>query len=164
MNSNLLAKVHTDYRKLPEISTGDTVSVKTIIREKDKKRFQTFKGVVIALKGSGMSKTFTVRKISFGIGVEKIFPLYSPNIETLEILKKGKVRRSKIYYLRNRIGKSATKVKGEAVSQEELDKINLVETEVVEVPAKADTTETNTEVTQETADAKAEKKDKESTN
>lgn len=99
--------------KIPEFRVGDTVKVFYQIREEGKKRIQPFDGIVIGRKGAGGSKTFTVRKIaSQGIGVERIFPLYSPNIQEIEVLKRGKVRRAKLYYLRERIGKKATKVKG----------------------------------------------------
>ncbi len=93
-------------------SPGDRVRVHYLIREEDKERIQPFEGVVIAIKGKGASKTFTVRKIaSANIGVERIFPLQSPNIEKIEIVKEGKARRSKLYYLRGRTGKQAMKVK-----------------------------------------------------
>jgi large subunit ribosomal protein L19 len=98
-------------KELPEFNVGDTISVSTIVREGDKKRVQIFKGLVIAIKGSGIRKTFTVRKISNGIGVEKILPFYSPNISKMKVLKKGSVRKSKLYYMRDRIGKKALKVK-----------------------------------------------------
>lgn len=112
----------------PELSVGDTVVVDTVIRDGDKKRIQKFKGIIIAIKGKGTSKTFTVRKISYGIGVEKVFPLYSPNVEAIEVVKHAKVRRSKLYYLRERVGKAATTLKaGKALTEAS----NLVE-EVVE--------------------------------
>lgn len=100
--------------KIPEFRVGDTVKVFYRIREEGKERIQPFDGIVIARKGVGVSKTFTVRKIaSQSIGVERIFPLHSPNIQKIEILKKGKVRRAKLYYLRERVGKKATRVRGE---------------------------------------------------
>ncbi len=113
MDTQLLAKVEKDLKAkdIPKFNVGDTVSVHTIVREKDKQRVQVFKGIVLAIKKSGTSKTFTVRKISYGIGVEKTFPMYSPNIEKIVFNKKGKVRRSKLYYMRSRIGKRATKIK-----------------------------------------------------
>ncbi|MBN1697798.1 MAG: 50S ribosomal protein L19 [Spirochaetales bacterium] len=88
-------------------SIGDTVKVHFKIIEGKTERIQMFEGVCIAKKGSGVSKTFTVRKISYGVGVERIFPLNSPKIEKIEIIRRGKVRRAKLYYLRNRIGKAA---------------------------------------------------------
>jgi len=95
-------------QNIPEFKAGDTVSVGVKVIEGEKSRIQIFKGTVIAISaGSGMSKTFTVRKISNGIGVERIFPLHSPNLDTIEVIKKGKVRRAKLYYLRSRQGKAA---------------------------------------------------------
>ncbi len=92
---------------LPEIHPGDTVRVYFKVREGGKERVQPFEGIVIAIKGDGAKKTFTVRKVSFGIGVERIFPYHSPLIEKIEIKQRGKVRRAKLYYLRNRVGKAA---------------------------------------------------------
>lgn len=92
--------------------TGDTVSVHYKITEGNKTRIQPYQGIVIAKKGKDNSKTFTVRRIGAdNVGVERIFPMYSPNIEKVEVLKRGKVRRSKLYYLRHKIGKAAMKVK-----------------------------------------------------
>lgn len=99
--------------KALDFKPGDTVKVSWRIREEGKERTQSFEGVVIAIKGAGVSKTFTVRKIaSQGIGVERIFPLYSPNLQKVAVTKKGKVRRAKLYYLRKKVGKKATKVRG----------------------------------------------------
>ena len=92
---------------IPEFKAGDTVRVHLRVREGDKERIQVFEGVVIKRKNNGLSSTFTVRKISFGIGVERIFPLHSPFIEKIEVIKIGRVRRAKIYYLRKLKGKKA---------------------------------------------------------
>ena len=93
---------------IPDFSTGDTISVGVKVTEGEKSRIQIFKGIVIAISaGSGMGKTFTVRKVSNGVGVERIFPIYSPNVDSIKILKKGKIRRAKLYYLRSRKGKAA---------------------------------------------------------
>ena len=93
---------------LPKFQSGDTVSVGEKVIEGTRSRVQTFEGVVIAISaGGGINKTFTVRKISNGVGVERIFPIHSPNIETIKVLKRGKVRRAKLYYLRNLKGKAA---------------------------------------------------------
>lgn len=97
--------------KLPEFNIGDTVDVHFSVKEGDKRRIQVFGGIVIGLKGQGIRKNFTVRRISYGEGVERVFPLNSPLIEKVVINKKGKVRRAKLYYLRDRIGKKASKVK-----------------------------------------------------
>jgi len=92
---------------LPRFRSGDTVRVHVKIKEGEKYRIQVFEGVVIAHKNNGVSSTFTVRKVSFGYGIERIFPLHSPMVEKLEIVKSGKVRRSRLYYLRGRRGKAA---------------------------------------------------------
>ncbi len=92
---------------LPEFGPGDTVAVHTRVKEGDKERIQVFEGVVIKRKGGGINETFTVRKISNGVGVERIFPLHSPNIDKIVRLKSGRVRRAKLYYLRERRGKAA---------------------------------------------------------
>ena len=91
----------------PDFTHGDTVKVWVKIREGDKERLQAYEGVVIARSGHGIDESFTVRKISYGEGVERVFPVLSPNIDRVEVLKRGKVRRAKLYYLRDRRGKSA---------------------------------------------------------
>ena len=93
--------------ELPKFAIGDTVRVHVNIREGDRERVQMFEGTVIAKKGSGISETFTVRRVSYGVGVERVFPLHSPNVKGVDIVRKGRVRRSKLYYLRDRVGKSA---------------------------------------------------------
>ena len=102
--------VHEQVSKKNEFPTfraGDTVNVNYIIAEGDKSRVQAFRGDVIQIKGEGSTKTFTVRKISNGVGVERIFPMQSPSIDSIEIIKRGKVRRSRLFYLRDRVGKKA---------------------------------------------------------
>ena len=94
-------------RPTPEFSHGDTVKVWVRIQEGNKERLQAYEGVVIARNGGGLQESFTVRKISYGEGVERVFPVHSPNIDHIEVLKRGKVRRAKLYYLRDRRGKSA---------------------------------------------------------
>lgn len=108
MNS-LMNIIEKDFivENRPEFHVGDTVDLKIRIKEGNKTRLQSFEGTVIAMKGSGVSKTFTVRKISSGVGVERVFPVNCPNIEEIIIKSKGKVRRAKLYYLRNKIGKAA---------------------------------------------------------
>ncbi|MBR2715844.1 MAG: 50S ribosomal protein L19 [Ruminococcus sp.] len=96
----------------PEFSVGDTVKVSVNIREGERERIQMFEGTVIAKKGSGVAETFTVRRVSYGVGVERVFPLHSPNVVDVKVVRYGKVRRSKLYYLRDRVGKAA-KVKEE---------------------------------------------------
>lgn len=92
-------------------NVGDTVKVHTRVREGDKERVQIFEGIVIGRKGSGMRSMFTVRRISFGEGVERVFPLHSPRVEKVQVVRQGKVRRAKLYYLRGREGKAAMTVK-----------------------------------------------------
>lgn len=93
--------------EVPAIEVGDTVKVSVKIREGDKERIQAFEGTVIACKGSGVSATFTVRRVSYGVGVERVFPVHSPNVAKVEVTRHGRVRRSKLYYLRDRVGKAA---------------------------------------------------------
>ncbi len=93
--------------ELPEFSVGDTVKVDVQIKEGNRERIQVFEGTVIARKGSGIAETFTVRKISYGCGVERIFPVHSPSVKGVKVVRRGKVRRAKLYYLRDRVGKAA---------------------------------------------------------
>lgn len=107
--SNLINQIENEGMKesIPEFAIGDTVKVSVKIKEGDKERLQAFEGVVIARKNGGIRETFTVRKISYGVGVEKTFPLHSPKIATIEVVRKGKPRRAKLYYVRNLTGKAA---------------------------------------------------------
>ncbi len=91
----------------PVVEVGDTVRVQVKIKEGDKERLQAFEGTVIAKKHGGVSETFTVRRVSYGVGVERVFPVHSPNVDSVTIVRKGRVRRSKLYYLRDRVGKAA---------------------------------------------------------
>jgi large subunit ribosomal protein L19 len=94
-------------KKIPEFRAGDTVIVNVKVKEGERSRVQAYEGVCIARSGGGFQESFTVRKISYGEGVERVFPLYSPNIDSIKVVRKGKVRRAKLYYLRDRRGKSA---------------------------------------------------------
>ena len=105
---------HNLKTNIPTFKAGDTVRVKVKVVEGDTERLQAFDGVVIARRGSGISETFTVRKISFGVGVERIFPIHSPRVDSIEVLKVGKVRRAKLNYL--------TKLSGKAARLQELKK------------------------------------------
>ena len=96
--------------EIPSVNVGDTVRVHNKIKEGSRERIQLFEGTVIAKHGGGISETFTVRRISYGVGVEKTFPIHSPNVEKVDIIRVGKIRRAKLYYLRGRVGK-ASKVK-----------------------------------------------------
>ena len=93
--------------EVPEINIGSTVRVHVKIREGNRERIQAFEGTVIAKKGSGVSSTFTVRRVAYGVGVERVFPVHSPNVAKVDVIRNGKVRRSKLYYLRDRVGKAA---------------------------------------------------------
>jgi large subunit ribosomal protein L19 len=106
---NVLDQIEREQMRLdiPEFRTGDTVKVHIKIREGEKDRIQVFQGVVIAKRKGGLRSSFTVRKISYGVGVEKVFPLHSPVIDRIEIVQLGKVRQSRLYYLRNLKGKAA---------------------------------------------------------
>jgi len=113
MNQALLDKIESEqYRKEPaKFNVGDSVKVHTKVVEGDKERIQIFAGVVIGRRGRGLNETFTVRRISYGEGVERVFPIHSPRVEKVEVERQGNVRRAKLTYLRKRIGKSATMVK-----------------------------------------------------
>ena len=106
---NVLQQVESPYtlKEQPEFRPGDTVKIHVRVKEGDKERIQIFQGVVIGRRGDGTRETFTVRKISGGIGVERIFPLYSPILDKIEVIRRGKVRRAKLYYLRDLRGKAA---------------------------------------------------------
>jgi large subunit ribosomal protein L19 len=107
--NELIDVVEASYKRsdIPEFRAGDTINVHIRIREGDKERTQQFKGLVLQISGRGLSKTITVRKISSGIGVERIWPVHSPNIEKIEVVKRGRVRQSRIFYMRKRFGKAA---------------------------------------------------------
>ena len=94
-------------KEIPEINIGDTVKVHVKIVEGDKSRIQVFEGTVIAKKHGGISETFTVRRVAQGCGIERVFPVHSPSVDKVEIVRRGKVRRAKLYYLRDRVGKAA---------------------------------------------------------
>ncbi len=147
MSQTLIREVHkTGLKTVPEIKAGYTVRVHQKIKEGGKERIQIFEGLVIKVgSGEGLDKTFMVRKIASGVGVEKVFPLYSSNIAKIEVVKKAKVRRSKLYYMRDRTGKSArlreTHLKGGDVkmvehedSNEEAEKAPEEEAPVAEAP------------------------------
>ncbi|MCQ2410884.1 MAG: 50S ribosomal protein L19 [Elusimicrobiaceae bacterium] len=121
---------HNLKTNVPSFKAGDTVRVKVKVVEGDTERLQAFDGVVIARKGSGIGETFTVRKISFGVGVERIFPVHSPRVDSIEVLKVGKVRRAKLNYL--------TKLSGKAARLQEVKKTNTANTEEA-APAAAET-------------------------
>jgi len=109
----IIDKIEQEHMKksVAPFNVGDTIKVHTKVIEGGKERIQMFQGIVLARRGTGLNSSFTVRKISYGEGVERVFPLHSPAVDRIEIVSQGRVRRSKLYYLRDRIGKSATKVK-----------------------------------------------------
>ncbi|MBS7696836.1 MULTISPECIES: 50S ribosomal protein L19 [unclassified Chelatococcus] len=106
LDKEQIAKL-TEGRELPDFEPGDTVQVNVKVKEGERTRVQAYEGVCIARDGGGINQSFTVRKISYGEGVERVFPLYSPNIDSIKVVRRGKVRRAKLYYLRDRRGKSA---------------------------------------------------------
>jgi large subunit ribosomal protein L19 len=120
MNQALLKKIESEQFRKDETSfnVGDTVRVHTKVVEGDKERIQVFTGVVIGKRGTGMNETFSVRRISYGEGVERIFPLHSPRVDKIEVERHGDVRRAKLTYLRKRIGKGATLVKEKEEKEE----------------------------------------------
>jgi len=111
--STIIDKIESEQMKtdIPAFRVGDTVKVHTRVIEGDKERVQIYSGIVIGRKGTGLNSSFTVRRVSYGEGVERVFPIHSPRIAKIEIERKGAVRRAKLNYLRNRKGKSATTVK-----------------------------------------------------
>ena len=139
MNVDSLINVKRNPR-IPELASGDTVRVYIKVVEGGKERLQPFQGVVIKLQGGGVGATFTVRRIAYGVGVERTFPLYSPRVERVEIIRHGKVRRAKLYYLRGRSGKAA-RIKERRVDREkELAQTERLaaESEEKEIPAAAE--------------------------
>ena len=131
IEKNQMDKISSE-RNIPEFGAGDTIRVDVKIVEGDKERIQAFEGLCIARSGGGLNESFTVRKISYGEGVERIFPIFSPKIAGITLLKRGKVRRAKLYYLRDRRGKSARIVEKIQVSKKDnKSKLEQVETKVI---------------------------------
>ena len=106
---DLIAELNKEAleKELPKVAVGDTVRVHVKVKEGSRERIQVFEGIVIARKHGGIGETITVRRISYGVGVEKVFPLHSPSIDTIQVVRRGVVRRAKLYYLRGRVGKRA---------------------------------------------------------
>ena len=106
---NLLTAMTNEQLKteVPQFNVGDTVKVHNLVKEGAKERIQIFEGTVIAKRNGGISETFTVRRVAYGCGVEKTFPLHSPNVAKIDVIRRGKVRRAKLFYLRDRVGKAA---------------------------------------------------------
>ena len=144
--------------KIPELKVGNTVKVHVRIKEGNKERIQVFEGIIIKVQGGGLNQTFTVRKTSYGVGVEKTFLIHSPLVEKVELVRVGKARRAKLYYLRDRVGKAAKtkELLGARIENREITvKEDLVEEPVAEettAPEEAPAVETNTVETQEVVD------------
>ena len=136
--------------KIPELKVGNTVRVHVRIKEGNKERIQVFEGIIIKVQGGGVNKTFTVRKISYGVGVEKTFLVHSPLVEKVELVRVGKARRAKLYYLRDRVGKAA-KTKEQIGARIE-DKEIVLKEDLVDEPV-AEATETPVESAKEEAPA-----------
>ena len=135
MNTELLKSIEKEQlKKRPEVEVGDTVKLYLKIKEGSKERTQIFQGVVIAMNGNGINKSVTVRKISYGIGVEKVVPIHSNLLEKIEVTKRGTVKRSKLYFLRGRVGRRALKIdniKDVFMTDEVEEVVPEVEAEVV---------------------------------
>jgi len=116
---NTLDQVEDAYKRddIPDFGPGDTIRVNVRVVEGGRERIQTFEGNVIGRSGGGLRETFTVRKVSFGVGVERIFPVHAPIIASIEVMRRGKVRRAKLYYLRDRVGQRATRIKEKRAAQ-----------------------------------------------
>ena len=146
--------------KIPELKVGNTVRVHVRIKEGNKERIQVFEGIIIKVQGGGVNKTFTVRKISYGVGVEKTFLVHSPLVEKVELVRVGKARRAKLFYLRDRVGKAAktreqvgARIEDkEIVIKEDLADEPAAETPVEAAPEEAPAVETENPVVQETVD------------
>ena len=142
--------------KIPDLRIGDTVRVHVKIKEGNRERIQVFEGIIIKKQGGGVNATFTVRRISYGVGVEKTFLVHSPNVEKVEVTRVGKARRAKLYYLRDRVGKAA-KTKEKVGARIETREI-VVKEEVV--PGEAEVAEDATNVAPETVEAPVVEEDK----
>ena len=145
--------------KIPELKVGNTVRVHVRIKEGNKERIQVFEGIIIKVQGGGVNKTFTVRKISYGVGVEKTFLVHSPLVEKVELVRVGKARRARLFYLRDRVGKAAkTKedVTARIENKEIVVKENLAEEPVAEEVKEEATVKAEEKVSEEVADKKAE--------
>ena len=156
--------------KIPDLKVGNTVKVHVRIKEGNKERIQVFEGIIIKIQGAGVNKTFTVRKTSYGVGVEKTFLIHSPLVEKVELVRVGRARRAKLFYLRDRVGKSAKtkEVVGARIEDKEIEiKSSVEETveepiseEVVETPVEEVATETTETNVEEVVEAKVEEEPK----
>ena len=137
--------------KIPELKVGDTVKVHQRIKEGNRERIQVFEGIIIKKQGGGVNATFTVRRVAYGVGVEKTFLVHSPMVEKVELVRVGKARRAKLYYLRDRVGKAA-KTKENVAARIENREITIQEDVVEEAPEEEPAVETETPVVQEVVD------------
>ncbi len=144
---NEIREIEKEYMKkrVRHFHVGDTIRVHVKVKEGDRERVQVFEGTVIAMKGGGINESFTVRKVSYGIGVERVFPLHSPLIKKIDIKRKGDVRRAKLYYLRERVGKAQIVKEGTL----DIEKTQEAKTEEVKVE-KPEATEIKTKSTEKT--------------
>ena len=136
--------------KIPELKVGNTVKVHVRVKEGNRERIQVFEGTIIKVQGGGVNQTFTVRRISYGVGVEKTFLVHSPTVEKVEVVRVGKARRAKLFYLRNKLGKSA-KTKEQVGARIETKEVVLKE-EMTEAPEEAPAVETENPVVEEVTD------------
>ena len=137
--------------KISELKVGNTVKVHVRVKEGNRERIQVFEGTIIKVQGGGVNQTFTVRRISYGVGVEKTFLVHSPTVEKIEVVRVGKARRAKLYYLRDRVGKSA-KTKEKVGARIQTNEIVLKEEAVEAAPEEAPAVETEAPVVEETVD------------
>ena len=137
--------------KIPSLHVGDTVRVHQRIKEGNRERIQVFEGIIIKKQGGGVNATFTVRRVAYGVGVEKTFLVHSPMVEKVELVRVGKARRAKLYYLRDRVGKAA-KTKEDVTARIENREITVKEELAEEAPEEAPAVETEAPVVQETVD------------
>lgn len=147
--------------KIPVLNVGDTVKVHVRVKEGNRERIQVFEGIIIKVQGGGVNKTFTVRKNSYGVGVEKTFLVHSPAVEKVEVVRVGKARRAKLFYLRDRLGKSAKtkeKIGARIETKEETIKEEIVEASIEEEPVVEETTPVADEIKEEVVEEIKEEK------
>jgi len=143
--------------KIPVLDIGNTVRVHVRVKEGNRERIQVFEGIIIKVQGGGLNQTFTVRRVAYGVGVEKTFLIHSPAVEKVEVVRVGKARRAKLFYLRDRVGKSA-KTKEQVGARIVTNEITVKEELVEEAPEEAPAIETETPVVQEVVDTVKEEK------
>jgi len=141
--------------KIPDLKVGNSVKVHVRVKEGNRERIQVFEGIIIKVQGGGVNKTFTVRRISYGVGVEKTFLVHSPAVEKVEVTRVGKARRAKLFYLRDRLGKAA-KTKEQIGARIETNEITVKEDLSVEAPEEAPAVETENPVVEEVVDTVSE--------